>query len=126
MTPSSALAEHPHAQAVLGGDPSHAYLFAGPAGSGKEDAARAFAARLLADGAADPEGAAARVHSGAHPDLTWIAPTSSAGLLVSDIDRAVVSAATHTPFESSPAPGPASSGAAGRTASPTHQTTTAP
>ncbi len=48
---------HPHARAVLGpalapgGSPSHAYLFHGPAGSGKRDVARAFAAALLADGA---------------------------------------------------------------------------
>ena len=53
--------QHPHARAVLGaalppdGRPSHAYLFHGPAGAGKRDAARAFAAALLADGAPDPE-----------------------------------------------------------------------
>jgi DNA polymerase III subunit delta' len=94
------LTEHPHARAVLTGSPSHAYLFAGPAGSGKEEIAREFAAGLLAEGSADPEGAAARVRTGAHPDLTWIAPTSSAGLLVGDIDEPVVAAATHTPFES--------------------------
>jgi DNA polymerase-3 subunit delta' len=92
--------DHPHARAVLGGDPSHAYLFTGPAGSGKEEVAREFAAALLSEGSADPAGAAARVRSGAHPDLTWITPTSSAGLLVGDIDEAVVAAATHTPFES--------------------------
>jgi DNA polymerase-3 subunit delta' len=93
---------HPHARAVLGGalppegNPSHAYLFEGPAGSGKEEVARAFAAALLADGSAE---AAARVQSGAHPDLTWVSPTSSAGLLVGDVDEAIVSAASHTPFE---------------------------
>jgi DNA polymerase-3 subunit delta' len=91
---------HPHARAVLAGDPSHAYLFAGPAGSGKETVAREFAAALLSEGAADPSGAADRVRSGAHPDLTWVAPTSSAGLLVGDIDEPVVAAATRTPFES--------------------------
>ena len=94
------LTEHPHARAVLTGPPSHAYLFAGPAGSGKEDVAREYAAQLLSEGAADPEGAAARVRTGAHPDLTWVAPTSSAGLLVGDIDEPVVAAATRTPFES--------------------------
>ena len=92
--------EHPHARAVLSGAPSHAYLFMGPAGSGKEDIAREFAAALLSEGSADPAGAAARVRSGAHPDLTWITPTSSAGLLRGDIDEPVVAAATHTPFES--------------------------
>ena len=97
--------QHPHAKAVLGGalppegSPSHAYLFEGPAGSGKEDVARAFAAALLSEGAPDPANAAARVLSGAHPDLTWVAPTSSAGLLRGDVDQAVVNASSHTPFE---------------------------
>ena len=51
---------HPHARAVLGpalppaGSPSHAYLFHGPPGTGKRAVARAFAAALLADGAARP------------------------------------------------------------------------
>jgi DNA polymerase-3 subunit delta' len=96
---------HPHARAVLGGalppdgTPSHAYLFEGPAGSGKEDVARAFAAALLSEGAPDPANAAARATSGAHPDLTWVAPTSSAGLLVGDVSDAVVAASSHTPFE---------------------------
>jgi DNA polymerase III subunit delta' len=94
------LTEHPHARAVLTGDPSHAYLFEGPAGSGKEEVAREYAAALLSEGAADPEGAAARVRTGAHPDLTWVAPTSSAGLLKGDIDEPVVAAAARTPFES--------------------------
>jgi DNA polymerase-3 subunit delta' len=96
---------HPHARAVLGaavppeGTPSHAYLFHGPAGSGKAQVARAFAAALLAEGAPDPAGAAHRVHAGVHPDLTWVAPSSSAGILVGDVDEAVVAAASRTPFE---------------------------
>jgi DNA polymerase-3 subunit delta' len=94
------LTDHPHARAVLHGPPSHAYLFEGPAGSGKEEVAREYAAELLAEGSADPEGAAARVRTGAHPDLTWVAPTSSAGLLKGDIDEPVVAAAARTPFES--------------------------
>ena len=55
---------------------------------------------LLAEGAADPAGAAARVERGAHPDLTWVAPASAAGMLVGDIDEAVVAGAARTPFES--------------------------
>ncbi len=103
MLPS--LERHPHARAVLGaalppdGNPSHAYLFHGPAGSGKAAAARAFAAALLADGAADPDNVRLRVEHGVHPDLTWVAPASSAGILVGDIDEPVVMAATRTPFE---------------------------
>jgi DNA polymerase III subunit delta' len=98
---------HPHARAVLGaglppeGSPSHAYLFHGPAGTGKRSVARAFAAALLADGAADPAGAAARVERGSHPDLTWVAPTGAAVMLVGDIDEPVVAAASRTPFEAS-------------------------
>jgi len=97
---------HPHARAVLGaalppgGAPNHAYLFCGPAGSGKRTVARAFASALLTEGAADPAGAAARVEHGAHPDLTWVAPASAAGILVGDVDEAVVAGAARTPFES--------------------------
>jgi DNA polymerase-3 subunit delta' len=96
---------HPHARAVLGaglppeGHPSHAYLFHGPAGTGKRSVARAFAAALLAEGAADPAGVAARVERGSHPDLTWVAPSGAAEMLVADIDEPVVSAASRTPFE---------------------------
>jgi DNA polymerase-3 subunit delta' len=99
--------QHPHARAVLGsalppdGHPSHAYLFHGPAGAGKRDTARAFAAALLADGAPDPVLAARRVADGVHPDLTWVTPSGAAEMLVSDIDEPVVAAATRTPFESS-------------------------
>ncbi|MCW2989550.1 MAG: hypothetical protein JWM73_144 [Solirubrobacterales bacterium] len=96
---------HPHAAAVLGaavgpeGAPSHAYLFHGPAGSGKREVARAFASALLSEGAKDPANVAHRVAAGVHPDLTWVKPTSSAGILVGDIDEAVVSSASRTPFE---------------------------
>src|SRR3954453_18467184 len=87
------LERHPHARAVLRLDaPSHAYLFHGPAGAGKRDVARAFAAELLADGAPDPGSARARVMSGAHPDLTWVAPSGAADMLVSDIEEPVVAA----------------------------------
>jgi DNA polymerase-3 subunit delta' len=100
------LERHPHARAVLtpalppDGAPSHAYLFHGPAGSGKRDVARAFAAELLADGAADPANARLRAEHGVHPDLTWVTPSGAAEMLVSDIDEPVVAAAARTPFES--------------------------
>jgi len=95
---------HPHARAALGaalapgGRPSHAYLFHGPAGSGKRVAARAFAAALLAEGAADPAGARARVDHGTHPDLAWVAPSGAHEMLVGDVEP-VVSGAAMTPFE---------------------------
>lgn len=100
------LDRHPHARTVLGpaltlGEPSHAYLFHGPGGSGKRDAARAVAAELLAADSLDPAGARARVISGAHPDLTWVSPSGAHEILVSDIDEPVIAAASKTPFESS-------------------------
>ncbi len=100
------LERHPHARAVLApalgsdGRPSHAYLFHGPGGAGKRAAARALAAELLADGSADPEGARARVMSGAHPDLTWVVPSGAHEILVADVDEPVIAAASKTPFES--------------------------
>ena len=100
------LDRHPHARAVLspalvpGGNPSHAYLFHGPGGAGKRSFARAMASELLAEGSADPDGARGRAASGAHPDLTWVAPSGAHEILVSDIDGPVVAAASKTPFES--------------------------
>ena len=97
---------HPHARAVLtpalppDGQASHAYLFHGPAGTGKREVARAFAAALLADGGADPEAARQRALRDSHPDLTWVTPSGAAEMLVSDIDEPVVAAAARTPFES--------------------------
>jgi DNA polymerase III subunit delta' len=97
------LDQHPHAAAVLGaaleGRPAHAYLLHGPAGTGKRDAARHFAAELLARGAADPDNARARANHGTHPDLTWVAPSGAHEMLRRDVDEAVVSAAARTPFE---------------------------
>jgi DNA polymerase-3 subunit delta' len=103
--PLPATEHHPHARAVLtaalppSGNASHAYLFHGPAGAGKRDTARAFAAALLSDGAPDPVGAARRVVEGVHPDLTWVTPSGAAEMLVGDIDEPVVAAAARTPFE---------------------------
>ena len=100
------LDNHPHARVVLkpalAPDPraSHAYLFHGPGGSGKRSAARALAAELLAAGSPDSASARARVHSGTHPDLTWITPSGAHEILVSDIDEPVVASASKTPFES--------------------------
>jgi DNA polymerase-3 subunit delta' len=96
----------PHARAVLipalppHGRPSHAYLFHGPAGTGKRTVARAFAAALLADGARSPGTVAERVARDSHPDLTWVTPSGAAEMLVVDIEEPVVAAAARTPFES--------------------------
>jgi DNA polymerase-3 subunit delta' len=99
---------HPHARTMLGAalnglggsgsTPSHAYLFHGPAGSGKRTAARAFAATLLSEGAADPAGVRTRVQHGTHPDLTWVVPSGAHEMLVGDVEPVIVGAAM-TPFE---------------------------
>ena len=96
--------DHPQARMVLStalasGQPSHAYLFHGPAGTGKRTVARAFAAELLAEGAYDPDSVRARVMHGAHPDLTWVRPSGAHVMRVDDVEGPVVSAATRTPFE---------------------------
>ena len=97
--------DHPHARVslvtALEAGPSHAYLFHGPAGVGKREAARAFAAELLAQGSPDPDGVRHRVRSGTHPDLTWVRPTGAHVMRRSDVAQAVVDAAGRTPFEAS-------------------------
>ena len=97
--------DHPHARVSLAtaleAGPSHAYLFHGPAGVGKREAARAFAAELLAQGSPEPDGVRHRVHSGTHPDLTWVRPTGAHVMRRSDVAQAVVDAAGRTPFEAS-------------------------
>jgi len=99
------LERHPHARAVLNaavppqGTPSHAYLFHGPAGSGKSAAARAFAAELLAEGSPDPQRTRERVLRGSHPDLTWVVPSGAHELRREDVEGPVVGAASRTPFE---------------------------
>ncbi|HYH61661.1 MAG TPA: AAA family ATPase [Solirubrobacterales bacterium] len=80
--------------------PSHAYLFSGPAGSGKRAAARAFAGELLALGAPDPESARRRAAAdpSPHPDLAWLRPPG-AQHLVDDVRTRIIEAAPYRPFE---------------------------
>ncbi|HYP49277.1 MAG TPA: AAA family ATPase, partial [Thermoleophilaceae bacterium] len=96
---------HPQARIVLAtaleAGPSHAYLFHGPAGTGKRTAAKAFAAELLAEGSPEPDAVRHRVYAGTHPDLTWVRPSGAHVMRVGDVDGPVVAAATRTPFESS-------------------------
>ncbi|HET7416481.1 MAG TPA: hypothetical protein VFJ61_02490 [Solirubrobacterales bacterium] len=86
--------------AALAAEPSHAYLFRGPRGSGKRAAARAFAAEVLAAGAADPEDARRRalLDPSPHPDLVWLAP-AGAQHMVEEVRERVIRAAAYRPFE---------------------------
>jgi DNA polymerase-3 subunit delta' len=86
--------------AALASGPSHAYLFRGPRGAGKREAARAFSAEILATGAADPGDARRRalLDPSPHPDLVWIAPRG-AQHLVEEVRERVIRAASYRPFE---------------------------
>jgi DNA polymerase III subunit delta' len=86
--------------AALAGEPSHAYLFQGPRGSGKRAAARSFAAEILAAASADPEDARRRalLDPSPHPDLVWLAPTG-AQHMVEEVRERVIRAAAYRPFE---------------------------
>jgi DNA polymerase-3 subunit delta' len=96
-------ADQPGARAALAAAlvaPAHAYLFAGPPGSGKRAAARAFAAELLADEAPDPDDARRRALAdpSPHPDLVWLAPQGTQHL-VDEVRERVIVAAVYRPFE---------------------------
>jgi DNA polymerase-3 subunit delta' len=107
MTSSPALAaatEHqPAARVALEaavGSPHHAYLFVGPRGTGKREAARAFAAEILAAGAPDPEDARRRALAdpSPHPDLVWLTPPGTQHL-VEEVRERVIRGAAYRPFE---------------------------
>jgi DNA polymerase-3 subunit delta' len=100
---AEATRHQPRARATLAAalaSPGHAYIFRGPRGSGKAAAARAFAAELLAQGAADPEDARRRamLDPSPHPDLVWLRPPG-AQHLVEDVRESVIRAASLSPSE---------------------------
>ncbi|MFL5901122.1 MAG: ATP-binding protein, partial [Solirubrobacterales bacterium] len=86
--------------AALASGPSHAYLFRGPRGAGKASAARAFAAELLAVGAADADDARRRalLDPSPHPDLVWLTPPG-AQHMVEEVREKVIRSASYRPFE---------------------------
>ncbi len=86
--------------AALASGPSHAYLFRGPRGAGKAAVARAFAAEILAAGAADPDDARRRalLDPSPHPDLVWLQPRG-AQHMVEEVRERVIRAASYRPFE---------------------------
>ena len=103
-TIATATAEQPGARAALAAalrrGPAHAYSFTGPTGSGKAAAARAFAAEILAAGAADPDEARRRALAdpSPHPDLTWLRPPGNQHL-VESVRSEVIGAVAYRPFE---------------------------
>src|SRR5436190_9127535 len=80
--------------------PVHAYLIAGPPGSGKRRAARAFAAELLAQDVPDPDDARRRAQAdpSPHPDLVWLEPRGTQHL-VDEVRERVITSAAYRPFE---------------------------
>jgi DNA polymerase-3 subunit delta' len=86
--------------AALVAGPSHAYLFRGPRGAGKRDAARAFAAEILAGAADDAEDARRRalLDPSPHPDLVWLAP-KGAQHMVEEVREQVIRASVYRPYE---------------------------
>lgn len=86
--------------AALKSGPSHAYLFRGPRGAGKRDAARAFAAEILASAADDAEDARRRalLDPSPHPDLVWLAP-KGAQHMVEEVRERVIRASAYRPYE---------------------------
>jgi len=99
-----ATADQPTARLALSGalasGPVHAYLFAGPPGTGKRAAARAFAAEILTVGAVDPADVRRRAAQdpSPHPDLVWLTPPGTQHL-VEDVRERVIRGAAYRPFE---------------------------
>ncbi len=101
----SAVVGQPEAVALLRAahaSPVHAYLFVGPPGTGRMEAARGFAGSLFAAGCAEADGDEAARHrrlasEGLHPDLVVIEPEGRA-LLVAETSAIIVEA-SRSPLE---------------------------
>ena len=75
--------------------PAHAYLFVGPAQTGKATVARRFAGALLGEG----EEGLRRVLGPGHPDVIVIEPSGRTSITVDQV-RSVVAQASLAPMES--------------------------
>ena len=85
---------------VASGRVTHAYLFTGPAGSNKTQAAYALAAALLCDqGGCGSCSVCERVVARRHPDVRYYAPEGAGGYLVDQI-REIVSDTALAPIQS--------------------------
>jgi DNA polymerase III subunit delta' len=75
--------------------PCHAYLLVGPRGSGAEDAARAFAAKLI-----DADERAQRlVERGVHPDVVEFEPAGASYRVKEDVRERILPEAARAPIE---------------------------
>ncbi len=80
---------------------SHAYLFLGPPGSGKHEAAEALAKCVVCPSGGDATcDECRRVAHRTHPDVRWLTPGSATGYLVSQI-RELIEDAGLAPIRSS-------------------------
>lgn len=82
---------------LLAARPTHAYLFVGPEGAGKETAARAFAARLVSGSEDASSRTADLIMRGSFVDVTEIVREGAA--IDSEEAQAIVQAAVLTPTE---------------------------
>jgi DNA polymerase III subunit delta' len=83
----------------LAGGPSHAYLFTGPRGAGKAEAAVELAAGIVCGAAGCGEcSACRRVREGIHPDVAILSPEGSAMYLLDQI-REINEHVAWRPFE---------------------------
>ena len=76
--------------------PVHAYLLVGPRGSGVEDAARAFAARLID---VDDDRGVALVRRGMHPDVVEFEPGAASYSVKGDVRGRILPEAMRAPIE---------------------------
>lgn len=76
--------------------PVHAYLLVGARGSGVEDAARCFAAALVAPGDARSEDLALR---GMHPDIAEFEPEGASYRVKEDVRQRIIPEASRSPVE---------------------------
>jgi len=86
-----------HLRAAADRGPVHAYLFVGPAGSTKLQAARAFAARLMTDGEDAEHRDAALILRGEHPDVREV--RRSGARIDTEQAKSIIHEASLTPSE---------------------------
>ena len=86
---------------VAGDHVTHAYLFCGPAGSNKTQAAYSLAAALLCEnGGCNACDTCARVARRTHPDVRYFAPEGAGGYLVEQV-REIVADTSLAPIQAS-------------------------